>query len=58
VLQVFISMMKGEFSPQDHPSVTAAQEVWQHKLQQQAAMLEGQQQQPQQSEAADGAQVQ
>lgn len=51
-------MMKGEFSPQDHPSVTAAQEVWQHKLQQQAAVLEGQQQQPQQSEAADAAQVQ
>ena len=40
-----MSMMKGEYRPQDHPPVLAAQEFWQGQLQQQAAVQQQQQQQ-------------
>lgn len=51
-LQVFLSMLKGEYSPQDHPPVIYAQEFWREKLQQQqAAVLQQQPEQQQHSSA-------
>jgi hypothetical protein len=50
-LQVFLSMLKGEYHPQDHPPVIYAQEFWREKLQQQAAVLQQQLEQQQHSSA-------